>query len=388
MSDIIFTDRQTDRQRIYSLQVIRAFAFLGIFLSHSGVTAFSAGGSWGVSVFFILSGFLMFYSYNGTNRIKSHSIKYSIIFGVNKIKKLYYLHIATMLLAMPWLVKAYMDYQDNDKILTPIIKTVLNIFLLQSWIPSIGVYFSLNGVAWYLSVSLFLYIMFPYILHQMEKYKGKKTAIKLIIVLLFLQCIMAFFSYYIRMNLIHNIEVTRWFIYIFPISRLEDFLIGCNLGYIFKNSQNLLYSNNNNFYTFFEFGVITIIIIQMAVFVMMVAIPAKIDPTNTSPNWWGTTVLWTITSCALIYLFAIQNGKISNMLTNKIFVYLGNISANTFLIHQMVYRYLELFETKILDNKYEYTNIIMCFIITIASAYMWDYMVKLFQNKRRYKVVS
>ncbi|MBP3819510.1 MAG: acyltransferase [Butyrivibrio sp.] len=371
-----------------SLQVIRALAFLGIFLSHSGVVEFSASGTWGVSVFFILSGFLMFRSYDSTERIKHYGIQYSIKFGINKIKKLYSLHIVTMLLAMPWLVMSYIDYQSNDKILIPIFKTVMNVFLLQSWIPNDNVYFSLNGVAWYLSVSLFLYIMFPFILHFMKKYRGRDTAIATIVIMLIFQFFMALLSNYFQMNLIHDNKFVRWFVYIFPASRLEDFFIGCNLGYIFKNIHKPKFSANRKLYTFFEIIIITIIIIQMSLFVIMITIPTKVDPTNTFSCWWGYTILWTVSSCILIYLFAKRSGKISTILTNRLLVFIGNMSANAFLIHQIVFRYLELIELKIFGIKYVYANIVVCFFVTMICAYMWNKIINLFQHYKNGKQLN
>lgn len=145
-----------------SFQAIKALAFLGIFASH---------GAWGVSVFFILSGFLMFYSYSDTDRITDYSIKYSMNFGVNKIKRLYHLHIVSLISAIPFLVKEYMGCGGIKRFLYPVIKVGLNIVLAQAWIPSSGVYFSLNAVSWYLSVMFFLYSMFPLILRFMKKYK-------------------------------------------------------------------------------------------------------------------------------------------------------------------------------------------------------------------------
>ena len=47
------------RQRINSLQGLRAIAFLAIFISHAGLGNYGCLGAWGVSVFFLLSGFLM-----------------------------------------------------------------------------------------------------------------------------------------------------------------------------------------------------------------------------------------------------------------------------------------------------------------------------------------
>ena len=49
-----------EKKKIDSLQALRAIAFFGIFISHCGLIDF---GKLGVSVFFIMSGFLMFYNY-------------------------------------------------------------------------------------------------------------------------------------------------------------------------------------------------------------------------------------------------------------------------------------------------------------------------------------
>lgn len=49
-----------EKNKLAALQGIRALAFLGIFSEHAGITHL---GSWGVSCFLILSGFLMYYNY-------------------------------------------------------------------------------------------------------------------------------------------------------------------------------------------------------------------------------------------------------------------------------------------------------------------------------------
>lgn len=86
------------REKIVTLQVLRAFAFLGIFLSHTETIKHFEFGAWGVSVFIILSGFLMYYNhYDDKYDI---SIGESLKFSLKRIKKLYPLHIFTMLLAL------------------------------------------------------------------------------------------------------------------------------------------------------------------------------------------------------------------------------------------------------------------------------------------------
>ena len=50
----------TEKQKLISLQGVRGIAFLGVFLYHASIIE---TGPWGVSVFVILSGFLMTYNY-------------------------------------------------------------------------------------------------------------------------------------------------------------------------------------------------------------------------------------------------------------------------------------------------------------------------------------
>ena len=75
-------------KRITSLQALRAIAFINIFISHCGVTMFF-GGAWGVSLFFVLSGFVMYYAYcerdlgaNLLSRIKFAYVKINYIIFV------------------------------------------------------------------------------------------------------------------------------------------------------------------------------------------------------------------------------------------------------------------------------------------------------------------
>lgn len=370
------------KNRINSLQVVRAFAFLGIFASHSNITIFSPGGAWGVSVFLILSGFLMIYSYYDTDRIDSDGVIYSIKFGINKIKKLYPLHIVTMLLAMPYLIIDCLEHSGMNSVLDSVIKTVTNTFLIQSWFPSIDIYFSLNAVSWYLSVSLFLYIMFPFILSRIREYKGIKTAIIVIIITYVIQLVMSFCSYLIQINIIHNDRFIHWFAYIFPLSRLEDFVIGCNLGYVFikvKKDNGI----SDRRYTWMEFGIIAVIAIQMIAYVLFVSIPAKTEPSVSAENWWGVASMWTLSSCALVFLFAFNKGNISRILTNKALLFIGNLSANAFLIHQIVYRYLNTFERKLLGDTFMWINLFACLIITIVCSYAWEALSNYYKNTKR-----
>lgn len=73
---------------IYTLQGLRALAMLGIFLFHSGLLL---NGTFPVTFFFILSGFVLYYS--KYNRIENMNLKDRIKWEFNKIKPFYIIHI-------------------------------------------------------------------------------------------------------------------------------------------------------------------------------------------------------------------------------------------------------------------------------------------------------
>jgi peptidoglycan/LPS O-acetylase OafA/YrhL len=78
-----------EKKKIQSLQAIRAVAFSAIFLSHLEII--SGLGGWGVSVFFVLSGFLMSYSYEGRAKVLNGRFIDRIKFAYSKVKKIVFI---------------------------------------------------------------------------------------------------------------------------------------------------------------------------------------------------------------------------------------------------------------------------------------------------------
>ena len=77
---------------IKSLQGLRALGMLGIFLFHSGLLL---KGTFPVTFFFILSGFVIYYSYS--SKIVKFDIKENIRWIGNRMKKLYPINLITWL---------------------------------------------------------------------------------------------------------------------------------------------------------------------------------------------------------------------------------------------------------------------------------------------------
>jgi len=82
------TYNNSHKSKNKALQGLRAIAIIAIFISHSELGKFEYFGAWGVSVFFVLSGFLMLFNYLPREEYP----EFGFGFAWGKIKKLYPLH--------------------------------------------------------------------------------------------------------------------------------------------------------------------------------------------------------------------------------------------------------------------------------------------------------
>lgn len=246
-------NKKSDRT-IMSFQSLRALAFMAIFLSHTKLVSLHFG-AWGVSVFLVLSGFLMVYSYY--EKEVDLSTKSCVVFSVNKIKKLYLLHIIMMIAALVLLIISIIVNKSFKDVLLTVAKLMFNALLLQAWIPISNIYFSLNGVSWYLSVCVLLYMAFPIIITKIKKQGGGIANAFLIYIIML---VAAFCTRGI--TLFDNFS--KWFTYICPLFRLGDFVIGCYLGYVYIN-RNEAKVRRRGPYTVFE--IVVFVIIGLSIYV-------------------------------------------------------------------------------------------------------------------------
>lgn len=308
------------KHRIESMQALRALAFLGIFFSHAGF--FVAWPAFGVSIFFVMSGFLMVYTYE--DKEFNISLYNNIHFSLKKVRLLYPLHIITMFCAVILqVVGIIIDGFTSKSVISLLGKIGLNITLLQTWIPCSRVNVSLNGVAWYLSVTMFLYFTFPW-LHKFVKRQSIDFLSMVCMGILLLEVIVCIpFVQFLG----NDSCVYIWFMYCFPVFRLGDFFTGCCLGKFY----------NCNKATSIKFCKANVIEILSAVVTVSVFVWLKKDYSNiiieAMHNW---TTLYIPLAAIWVYLFAKREGLITRILSNRVLIYIGNISSYLFLIHYVV----------------------------------------------------
>lgn len=235
-----------------------------------------------------------------------------------------------MILAVVIEVYMYFDYIAPNNVRDIYERIFLNTFLMQSWMPDQNIFFSLNGVSWYLSTSLFLYFMFPYIINRVKKYNSILVAFIKITPVLFVQILVGI----ILGKLNATEEIAKWVTYIMPIFRMGDFYIGMVIGYIFINKKRLFDLSSKPYFIIIsavEVVILILTVIANKIYDDSIGVPGSI--------YFKFTLLYTPLSIMAVYLFALNKGIISKLLTNKLVIYIGEISGFAFITHFIIIRY-------------------------------------------------
>ncbi|MDU0356368.1 acyltransferase [Paraglaciecola aquimarina] len=163
-------------QTILSLTSIRSFAALFVVWYHVAVsfTAYDftffnlfLNGSLSVDLFFVLSGFILHHVYKDKNIHKSYRK-----FVFTRLARIYPLHLVT-LLTLLFITLVLDDFSDryNPEYYTGL-SFFLNLLLVQNWgfIPP-----SWNMVSWSISAEWFMYLLFPFMVCGVSRFKLAKT---------------------------------------------------------------------------------------------------------------------------------------------------------------------------------------------------------------------
>ena len=326
-------------KKLNSIQILRGIACLMVFYSHISFflpECFGLGHA-AVSIFIILSGFLI--GFNGN--LPRNGIEYAY----NKMKKLWPLHCVMFIVSIPLLFLETALIVNLKTIVKLFVKGVINLCLLQSWIGKSSIYFGYNGVAWFLSTMMFLYLAAPYLYRF---FKTKKCLISLCImylIMIVLGCLIGKYNY----------EYTT---YIFPIIRLFDFTCGIISGIWFRNKSE---RNLNQ------------LVIAICTFVMALILEKYL------PQFMRLSIWYVPFSIFLIYSVAGANDIIQMRGGGvRLVSCIGNMSMEIFLLHQVIIRYGILLQKNFLINKCIVLIGIVCLTI-ILSQILYSYRI----NKKK-----
>lgn len=150
----------------------------------------------------------------------------------------------------------------------------------------------------------------------------------------------------------------RWFTYIFPGYRLLDFTLGAMLGWLYLNYDS---RRNVGIFqgTFVECFAAAMFIVTILIFHKMDGIKDGICH----------TALFAPISLLLVSVFTECRGLLTKLLNNPLLLWIGNLSTYTFLIHQVIIRWLRfVLKGHFTDGWYRVILTILSFVITTGLA--------------------
>jgi len=235
------------RRRLPAVTSLRFFAAFHVALFHMKemriltgphwLTSFAGIGYVGVSFFFVLSGFILVYTYAGRDIVLGE-------FWRTRFARIYPAYLFSLIIYFPFF------YIGTHQFHVPFfafaeqhfaLSAVLVLFLLQAWVPPAAL--AWNAVAWSLSVEAFFYAVFPFALRRFGRLSS--TALAMIIPACWIAG-MAVSIGFLAMRpagaaYVGSADCSSavQFVKFFPLVRLPEFLMGMACGFLFiRNERN------------------------------------------------------------------------------------------------------------------------------------------------------
>ena len=321
---------------IKELTSLRFVLILVIFFHHA-LPSYPGGGDMGVACFFVLSGFCYALGYG--YRVMSADFSYRA-FIKKRLNKFYPLHWITLLIAIPLSLNAGLGWK-NGAILG------VNALLLQSWFPLSSVYYSFNGVSWFLSDMVFLVVLFPFLFRLLDRGTRRWLFILPIAVVYGLLCIFT------------PDDLRNTALYVNPLVRVCDFIVGMLSGMCY-----LRLKENRSVEASVQHYRVLLRAVSLLSFLMLLAMSILIPGQITLMAW----IFWPAAAVMLISISLTPGG----LLSTPMLQHLGQVSFPFYMIHQLVIRYLYLLSDKANLSISSFTTITLALILSIALSFLID----------------
>ena len=276
---------------------------------------FSEGHA-GVNFFFLLSGFVLAYSYR--DRFTSLTPGKLWDYSAARFARIYPLHLFAMALSVLFVVFYANWPRPQGSALWK--ATLSQLTLTQAFFPNSSIHFSYNAVAWSLSAEMFFYVTLPFILWLSNRKTFGSSAF-----IVSMAAMVWVIQVLVTDRIAHSTRpIAGWACSIFPVARWPEFAIGIAVGLMFsRHGMPSTGSRPSWRWTILEIGSMLL----LATFLYM---------KDLVPSEMRVTTYYTPMFCVLICLFARQGGHLSAILSGRVLVYLGEISYAMYLVHALL----------------------------------------------------
>ncbi|WP_047607926.1 acyltransferase family protein [Rahnella aquatilis] len=321
ISQSIMTEKLPSQPKLPSLTGSRFWAALLVFLFHSSLpsdlapfsdpaiqhiyTVIVGKAGWlGVSYFFILSGFIMVWSARDNDTVGD--------FYLRRFAKIYPTHCLTW--AMAFVIGAMSLYQYK--------LWSSNLLLLNTWVDDVHYFFVGNRPSWSLCIEAMFYLSFPFLFRIMKTIPKKFDLPGLALVTAASLLVQIYIYIWVEPNkMMGAFPISQqhfWISYIFPPSRIFEFLAGMFAARLLMNGRMLVLTKTASF------------ALLAAAYIGSMYIPYQ----------FSMSVVFIIPVCLLITSIAGDDLKNRNTLLNtKTSVWLGEISYSFYMVHFLVLFY-------------------------------------------------
>lgn len=323
--------------KLYQLTGLRYVAALLVFLSHLNwdgsnvhIAKIFELGYVGVSFFFLLSGFVLSYSYK--QKILDRSLSFTK-FVMLRLARLSPLHFLT---ALPFVL--YAIYKSD----LSLFRLFFNLLYLQSWVPSSTYYFSFNSPSWSLSDEMFFYICFFPLVFLSSRFLIKFFLLLFLSIFL---CAVFVYLFYPDQKYFGGNSFAHWMFYIFPVFRLLEFVTGMLLFRLWESR---------------------VLIPSWMILPSYLLLLSSMYFAKQVPESFRLSLFFLPFIALFFYSHLEGSGFIIRFLSTKLFVLLGNASFAFYLIHQPLIGFFKLALTG-----FEFSNfsffVFSCLSISILS---------------------
>lgn len=292
---------------IRPLTGLRWIAALFVYLSHTvgdnnlppSLLKFTENGYNGVTIFFVLSAFILTVNYHG--RLNLRNTHRYLTARAARILPIYYTVLVFVLLQTKLTGGEFPSWSWK------------HLLLIQVWDTNIGVSMGLNGPAWSIGVEVFFYFIFPFLLMLFSKMlKSLGTSGLLTVIGIGLT---ALFYFKFRNGETHKM------LYRQPLTRIGDFVYGIGLAGIYLSVPRVRKIQ-------ILASVMAYISIASIVCMMYLTSP------QTAISW---DLQYAFPAGLLILGLAVnRTSYLSRLLSSKVLVQLGEISFTFYLIHKVL----------------------------------------------------